>query len=119
MTSNRGAYLLLDNTDSTLILFIYIKLSKNELISANPGFDIDTYHTENRHYLSAFFKNGTDYIGASTSQEINNLISKKNSINLLTNTYQSCYEVFNQLTKEEYDRLTSFANEQLNVRPLN
>ena len=114
MDKNYGAYLIKDNENTEKnLLFLYKKLSKQKMINALPiSFDTKNYDN-GAIYISAIFKDGSDYIGQNDFNNIDKLIKSNGGIDLLNTNYSICKNNFPNLTKKQYDRELIFSREQL------
>ena len=110
---NKGSYLY-EDSDANIILFIYIKLSKDKLKHALPlSYDENTM--EDCNYLFACFKNGFDYLGCGTYKNILEMITKHNMVDIINNDYISISKYYKNLTINDYNHYLSFATKQLEI----
>lgn len=107
---NKGAYIYYNNKDKVNVLFIYIKLSPDELERALPlSYVADQHNT----YLNALFVNGTDYIGQNNYENIVERINNDKMINILTREYSEVVSELKDLKVSDFNDYVSFAREQL------
>ena len=79
------------------------------------GFDSDSYDNNNSTYISAFFKNGQDFIGQTNFLQIKQTLENTIHIDLINNSFKKCQSIFPNLSYEYYTNQLSFAKEQLNM----
>ena len=104
--------LIYQDTDNDIILVLYMKLSASKLRQALPlGYDPTKL---DHNYLVACFKQGMDYIGQSSWEEIDKMIDERNMHSLLSNGYGKLHELYNDLTLEEHEGLMRVVTKQLN-----
>ena len=108
---NKGAYIYYDNTDKTNILFLYMKLSQDELERALP---LSYVESDDNTYLCVSFVNGKDYLGQSNYKDISQNIATLNMVNILTNDYNTVNETLQNLDISEFNSFVSFSKKQLN-----
>jgi hypothetical protein len=114
MNINKGIYLVRDNSDNSILLFIYAKLNKTQLAKSLPiSFDSDKYDNTNSNYISAVFKNGQDFIGQTNWEETKKFIKGNTNIDLLNNDFQACQNIFPELTLDNYNNQFDFAQTQI------
>ena len=110
---DKGSYVYEDN-DTDIILFIYIKLSKDKLKRALPlSYNENTIGDCN--YLLACFKNGFDYLSCGTYETILEMITKHNMVDIINNDYISISKYYKNLTINDYNHYLSFATKQLKI----
>ena len=110
--SDKGAYIFLSETDNSIDLFIYKKLSTEDLKKALP---LNLKTIENDHdCILAIFHNGYDYLGSGNIKNIPLFIKEKNMINLLTHTYDEIKNSgFKTLKNDKYYSILNFAKSQI------
>ena len=117
MQSNRqhGAYLLQDPTNDTLLLFVYKNSTKAVLIEAlYEDFKDVLYDRDKKTYLSAVFRNGQDFLGQLSWDEVCALPAIfPHAVELLSNTFEACRAILPNLRKEQYLHFRKFAKKQL------
>lgn len=112
MNPEKGAYLIQDQKN--IDLFLYIKLDKPKLSKALLiDFNEHDYEQNNKHYLSAYFKHGLDYIGQSNFIELQTILRNNTHIDLLNNTFETIQKVFPLFTFEQYTNQKAFVKDQL------
>ena len=113
MDRGYGAYLITDNENTEKnVLFLYKKLSKQQLKNAVSSFDNKSYDN-GAVYLGAVFKDGLDYIGQDDFNNIDKLIKSNGGVDLLNTDYSICKNIFPNLTKKQYDSELIFSRKQL------
>lgn len=85
----KGVYYLL--VKDRPLLYLFTKLSKEKLSHALP---LTKYDRDKCGYLSAFFEDGVDFLGADSWETIEKNLNDHLHINLLENSYEKCCEVF-------------------------
>jgi len=108
----KGAYLYYDTDSQANVLYLYMKLSNEELKRALP---LRYVEDPSNTYLNAFFVNGRDYIGQTNSESILQIINEKRMMNILTHDYSTVRESVNNLIPSEFYYYVSFAQEQLDL----
>ena len=109
---NKGAYIYFDNTSKTNVLFLYMKLSKQDLANALP---ISYKEDDKNTYLGALFINGQDYVGQTNHIDIIDNINTNNMTNILINNYNTVHDKLKNLDKLEFNNFVSFAKKQLHM----
>ena len=116
INNNQGGYIYYCLENKSINLFIYKKLTRENLARALP---LEPFHKfyENE-YLSAIFQDGTDYVGCTNFDDIKKVINEFNMFNLIDLSFENLKKnITNQngiLTKEIYDQYKEFALDQLN-----
>ena len=91
-------------------IFIYIKLTREELAKAMPLSDPSELEKD---YLCATFINGIDYIGSSNYPEIETIIKTNKMKNILTTSFKDI--TFN-ISESEYKSNIEFVKRQLDIK---
>jgi len=108
---DRDAMIYQDNEED-IILVLYMKLTADKLQRALPiGYDPTKI---DHNYLVACFKQGMDYIGQSSWEQIETMIAEHNMLSLLTCEYDKLHEIYDDLTRDTYEELHGLATKQLN-----
>lgn len=111
MNSEKGAYIYRD-IDNDIILFIYLKMTKEELKKALP----QTYNEKTageENYLIANFKGKQNYMGCGTLENIKRFMDDTDVYNIIESDFEETKKVFNDLTEKQYKNLTAFINKTL------
>jgi hypothetical protein len=112
MSVDRDAMIYQD-TDGDIILVLYIKLSASKLKQALPlGYDPTKL---DHNYLIVWFKQGMDYIGQSSWEEINKTIDERNMLSLLSCGYDTLHELYSDLSQDTHAELLALATKQLAI----
>lgn len=111
----KGAYIFI-NSDNKIDLFIFMKVSKEQLKTALPiNFDRGEI-LENHDTLQVIFNNGADYLGSTNSEEVPKIIDNLNAVDLLNNNFsQLKNKGFITLTEREYNNMINFSKRQLQI----
>ena len=107
MDTTKGAYIYKDQDNNT-ILFIYMKLTPQELKKSLP---MSNPLELSKSYLIASFIDGQDYIGSINKPELELHIKQNKMINIITNTTNTN----SNIPKEQYNSLRQFAISQLKL----
>ena len=114
MDDTKGAYIYRDDKDNDIILFMYFKMTEEKLKQTFP----DSYNSESAHgsnYLITNFKNGKDYIGCGTMDNIKRFMNDTEMSDIIENNFETTQKIFNNLTEEQYNILLSFAEKTLGL----
>ena len=111
MSLERDALVYQDNDDD-IILVLYMRLNAPTLKQALPmSYDSNK---PDHNYLVACFKQGVDYIGQSSWDQIKEKIQTNNMHSLITSDYDTLHAIYDDLTIDTHRKLLEFATSQLN-----
>lgn len=105
--NSTGVYI--NKHNNVLVLSIYMKLDKLELINALPLSNIP----DNHDYIFVHIRNGCDYIGSANLDIIQNYIIIYDAINLFEGNYNTIKNKIPSIKEEEYFSMLLFARSQL------
>ena len=101
-----------DETKATVI-FMYIKMTDKELEKALPLSYVKNNDCENQ-YLIVIFKDGLDYLGQLTHDNLQSTIKELEFKSVLDNDYEFIKTYFPDATEKEYNSTKSIIQEQIN-----
>lgn len=107
---DKGAYIYYNSIYNCNSLFLYIKLTKEELKNALP---ISYKEDSNNEYLGVIFINGRDYLGQNNYENISQFIENNKMIDIFSTCYTDCSYILKNLTEEEYNDFLNFSKNQL------
>lgn len=113
---NKGAFIALSDTKDSIELFVFMKLSQEQLMQALPG--LNREEIKNHNMLCCVFANGQDYLGSGTEDDVKKIIYKPGMemIDLLNNNFDSIKKKGLPLLDEKvYQSLLNFAKKQLSI----
>ena len=114
----RDAYLFMNDQKETLV-FVYIKMTKEQLQQSLKNTYIDYNNNDEVHkkknYLCVFIdKNGHNYLSQNTEENIKNIIKDAKMLNLFNNKYEELKKVFLDYTEDTFEEHKKFVLEQFN-----
>lgn len=101
-----------DDTDATVI-FMYIKMTDKELEKSLPLSYVKNSDCKNQ-YLVVIFKDGFDYLGQSTYDNLQSTIKELHYKSIFDNDYKFIKTHFPDVTEKEYNSTKSIIQEQIN-----
>jgi len=110
--TDKDALIFYDPKYEDFILFLYIKLTKDQLKKTLP---ISYIENLNMEYLTAAFINGSDYLAQDNYSNISKSINNNNMISIITNNYDFISEIYPNLDEKTYNNYLSFSNDQFKI----
>ena len=110
--TDKDALIFYDHKYEDFILFLYIKLTKDQLKKTLP---ISYIENLNMEYLTAAFINGSDYLAQDNYSNISKSINNNNMISIITNNYDFISEIYPNFDEKTYNNYLSFSNDQLKI----
>ena len=113
---DKGAFISLSEDKKSIELFIFMRVTQQELQTALPLENPESF--KNHNMLCCVFVNGVDYLGSGTEEEVRSIIFKPNMemIDLLNNSYEEiCRKGLPHLNLEIYKNIYNFAIKQLSL----
>ena len=114
INKQKGAYMFYDKKTDSNILYLYMKLSKEQLQKALV-WDYCLNPAGTNLYLNAFFVKGMDYLGQSTYEEVVKKIESNGMVDILNSTYTTVVNKTRHLSLEEFNNQLHFSREQLDI----
>jgi len=113
---SRDAYLFMNDQKETLV-FVYIKMTKEQLQQSLKDTYIDYNNNDEVHkkknYLCVFIdKNDCDYLAQNSQENIEKVIIDAKMVNLFTNSYNEIKNTFLDYTEEQFESNKKFVLEQ-------
>lgn len=111
----KGAFIALSENKDSIELFIFMKLTQDQLLEALPV--LNKEEVKNHNMLCCIFANGQDYLGSGTEEDVKNIINKQGMemIDLLNNNFETITKSLPLLDKKVYYSLLNFSKKQLNI----
>ena len=109
---DKDALIFYDSKYQNFILYLYIKLNKNQLKKALP-----ISYLENSYlgYLTAIFVNGSDYLSQDNYYNISEYIKHNNMISIFKNNYNFIKQIYPNFDKKTYNTYLYFSKEQFKI----
>ena len=106
----QGAYLFQDVNDKDICLFMFKKLSREQMNIVLPINKTDKNEGE---YFIAILKQGKDYLGKTLWNGIDKLMSEQPMYDLMNLSYIQIHNHITILTEEEYTKYKIYVNQKM------
>lgn len=112
---DRGAYLFNDSEDEHICIFLFCKMSDEEIKKFLP----DSYSTSVGDYYIAMYKDNNNYLGRSFYDGITSLMKDEDMLDLNNLKFEDLPERFSDLSKEDFANYLKFVELHVNNFPVN
>ena len=109
---NQGAYVYQDIEDKDICLFMFKKLTDDQMDVALP---VNRSDTNEGDYFIAILKKGKDYLGKTLWTGIDQLMSEQPMYDLMSLSYEEIQGHINNLSKEEYIKYKNYVLKKMEM----
>ena len=109
---NQGAFLFQDTDDNDICLFMFKKLTNEQMNIALP---VNKSDTNEGNYFIAILKQGKDYLGKSLWCGIDTLMSEQPMYNVMDLTYEQIHNHLDSLSQEEFIKYKNYVIQKMNL----
>ena len=106
-----GAYVYRDSEENEICLFLFQKLTKNQMDVALPVQDSNVSEGD---YFVGIFRNGNDYLGKTVYSGIEMLMNDEDMYDLQSSYDDICKHV-SDFSEEEYNKYKDFVKKHVNT----